>query len=88
MVDGEAFVWALCHRKCNFGEAVCVAAICTGKMGVTLAFGAVIREFEMPCSFLQKDFMNNACFNKSFKNAINRYFVWSGRCKLCSNLVS
>jgi len=41
-VDNKALVGALSHRQRYFRQAVCAAAVCTGKMRMTLAFGAVM----------------------------------------------
>ena len=63
-----------------------ITAVCTGKVGVALAFGTVVTEFEMPCSFLQEGFVDKASGNKTFKGAIDCNLVWSRAGELCGNL--
>ena len=40
--DNKALVGALSHRQRYFRQAVRAAAVCTGKMRMTLAFSAVV----------------------------------------------
>jgi len=73
--DNISFVWTLYHRRSHLRQAVCAAAIRTGKMRVALSFGTVMRQLKMPRSFACKSLVHQPYIEQSFKRAIDADFV-------------
>jgi len=48
---------------------------------MTLTLGTIVGQFKMPASFLQENFMDNACVHKAFEGAVNSDSIWAGRGK-------
>ena len=74
-VDDEAFVWAACHRERYFRQAGRVAAVCTGKMRMALALGAMVGQFEMPRSFLHKGPVYQPDPQQAFEGPVDCHFI-------------
>jgi len=67
-------------------QAVCGAAVSTGKMRVALVFGAVICEFKVPGPFSQIGLVNQTGVNEAFKGSINCDFIRSAEAEYFGDL--
>ena len=74
-INDKAFVMSCRHGKRYIGQAMCAAAVCAGKVWMTLSFGASVSKLEMPGAFVYKSLMNKSCFDKTFERSVNRHLV-------------
>jgi hypothetical protein len=83
----EAFAKAFDKWSRNANQTSCGSAFSAGKMWMTLFFSAIMAEFEMPASLLQKNLVDKTSSDKTFEDSIDCNPVWGCVGKLCNNLV-
>ena len=66
---------------------MCIAAVCTGEVGVALVFGTVMGEFKVPGPFTQEGPMDKFCIKESLECAVDGDFVWGILAELFCNLL-
>jgi hypothetical protein len=85
--DHKSSVRAGRHRQGDFRQAMCTAAVCAGKVGMTLLFCTVKGQLEMRGSFIHKRLMNQPDFDQTLKRSINGHFIEMFPAAAMSNLV-
>ena len=70
-MDQKAVVGAAGQGNSQVCQAVSLAALGTGKMGMALGFAAMVRQFVMAGSLFQKDFMNQISLCQTVQGAVN-----------------
>ena len=86
-MDNKSFVRAFCHRQRYFRQAVRIAAVCAGEMGMALALCTVMGQFEMLGPFVCKDFVHEADGQQAFEGSVDCYLVEAFFSRSLSNLV-
>ena len=54
------------------------SAVVAGEMGMALCIGAVVGQFEMPCSFSQEGLVDDTGMDEGFERSIDGDFVGCG----------
>ena len=83
----KALLQALNNRNGQSHQAAYYSASFAREVRMTLAFGALVGQFEMPCPFMHKRLMYQAGPAEAFERAINRDLVGDGPPEAGGNLV-
>jgi hypothetical protein len=86
-MNNETFVRAFCHWQRYSHQAMCVATTRTGKMRVALMFGAVMRQFKMPGSFVYEGLVHQPDSQQTLERSINCDFIELPVSREAGNLV-